>query len=320
MIRSFVCLVLFALALQAQTEDKHRVHSLRIQVLSTMLTDSPETVGEWGFAALVDADGHRILFDTGLMPGTVLNNAKALKLDLSGIEEVILTHDHDDHTGGLLTLRREYSKRNPAAISRAHVASGIFDSRRSRSAAGEGNPMIATKAAYEAAGGRFILHENAVELYPGIWLTGPVPRKYPEKNWSSGTQLVTPAGLVEDNLPEDQSLVFDTDQGLVLLSGCGHAGIINTLDYARSTVRKAPVHAAIGGFHLFRLDDSGLEWTAGKLREFQLANFMGAHCTGIEAVYRIRQLTGLNRQTCSVGAVGGTFELGKTMNPGQIAH
>ena len=180
--------------------------------------------------------------------------------------------------------------------------------------------MIATKAAYEAAGGRFIVHDRPVELYPGIWLTGPVPRKYPEKNWSPGVQLATPTGLVEDYLPEDQSVVFDTEQGLVLLSGCGHAGIINTLEYARSTVRKAPVHAAIGGFHLFRLDEPGLEWTASKLREFQLAKFMGAHCTGIEAVYRIRQLTGLNRQTCSVGAVGGVFELGNKLDPGQIAR
>ena len=318
MIRSFACLVLLALTLRAQTEDKHRVHSLRIQVLSTMLADTG--IGEWGFAAVVDADGHRILFDTGARPETVLMNARDLKLDLSGVDEVILTHDHDDHTGGLLTLRREYSKKRPAAISRAHVGSGIFDSRRAGSRPGEGNPMIATKAAYEAGGGRFIVHDSPLELYPGVWLTGPVPRKYPEKNWSPGTQLLTPAGLVEDNLPEDQSLVFDTDRGLVLLSGCGHAGIINTIEYARSTVRQAPLHAAIGGFHLFRLDDSGLEWTASKLREFQLANFMGAHCTGIEAVYRIRQLTGLNRQTCSVGAVGGTFELGKKMDPGQIAR
>src|SRR5690349_18512192 len=109
MIRSFACLVLLALTLRAQTEDKHRVHSLRIQVLSTMLADTG--IGEWGFAAVVDADGHRILFDTGARPETVLMNARDLKLDLSGVDEVILTHNHDDHTGGLLTLRREYSKK-----------------------------------------------------------------------------------------------------------------------------------------------------------------------------------------------------------------
>ena len=299
-------------------EENHRVHALRIQLLSTMLADSG--IGEWGFSAIVDVDGHRILFDTGARPDTVLINSNVLKVDLSNVDQVILTHNHDDHTGGLMTLRRTFAPKNHDALSRAHVGKGIFESRRAGSQPGEANPMLATKAAYEAAGGRFIIHDAPVELLPGVWLTGPVPRKYPEKNWSPGILLNSPSGLVEDNLPEDQSLVFDTDRGLVLLSGCGHAGIINTLEYARSVVRKAPVHAAIGGFHLFRLDDPGLEWTSNKLHEFGLQNFMGAHCTGIEAVYRIRQLTGLDRQTCSVGAVGGVFELGKKMDPGQIAR
>jgi 7,8-dihydropterin-6-yl-methyl-4-(beta-D-ribofuranosyl)aminobenzene 5'-phosphate synthase len=313
-------LVLLAIlpCLAFAAEDNHRVHSLRIQLLSTMLADAG--IGEWGFSAIVDVDGHRILFDTGARPDTVLINTNVLKVDLSNVDEVILTHNHDDHTGGLITLRKAYSEKNPAALAHAHVGKGIFDSRKAGSREGEGNPMIATRAAYEAGGGRFIVHDAPVELLPGVWLTGPVPRKYPEKNWSPGVLLNTSSGMLEDYLPEDQSLVFDTDQGLVLLSGCGHAGIVNTLEYARSVVRKAPVHAAIGGFHLFRLDEPGLEWTAGKLREFGLQNFMGAHCTGIEATYRIRQLAGLNRQTCSVGAVGGVFELGKKMDPGQIAR
>jgi len=314
--RLILLAILPCLALVA--EENHRVHALRIQLLSTMLADSG--IGEWGFSAIVDVDGHRILFDTGARPDTVLINSNVLKVDLSNVDQVILTHNHDDHTGGLITLRKAYSAKSPNALSTAHVGKGIFDSRKAGSRPGEGNPMIATKTAYEASGGRFIVHDAPVELLPGVWLTGPVPRKYPEKNWSPGVLLNTSGGMIEDYLPEDQSLVFDTDQGLVLLSGCGHAGIINTLEYARSVVRKAPVHAAIGGFHLFRLDDTNLEWTSNKLHEFGLQNFMGAHCTGIEATYRLRQLAGLKRETCSVGAVGGVFELGKKMDPGQIAR
>ena len=67
-------------------------------------------------------------------------------------------------------------------------------------------------------------------------------------------------------IPEDMSLVINTAQGLVVVSGCGHSGIINTLEYARSTVRNAPIHAAIGGFHLYQLDDEKLHWTAAKLQ------------------------------------------------------
>ena len=130
----------------AFAEDSHRVHSLRIQLLSTMLAD--QGIGEWGFSAIVDVDGHRILFDTGARPDTVLINAGVLKVDFSNVDEVILTHNHDDHTGGLVTLRKAYSAKNPEALSRAHVGKGIFDSRKAGSRPGEGNPMIATRAAY----------------------------------------------------------------------------------------------------------------------------------------------------------------------------
>lgn len=307
----------FALLLPALVcAQSGRVRELKITVLSTMLADAG--IGEWGFAALVEVDGRRILFDTGNAPDTVLKNAKDLRIDLAGIEEVILTHNHGDHTGGLVRLREQTRKTNPKALSRAHVGKGAFYSR--PSAQGEGNDLLRYKQAYEAAGGVFVEHDQPVELYPGVWLTGPVPRKYPERNWSTTGKMKTPAGLVEDNLPEDMSLVFDTDQGLVLLSGCGHAGVINTLEYARAKVRAAPVHAALGGFHLFHLDDTGVDCTAAKMREMGLQNLLGAHCTGIEAVYRIRDKAGLSRRTCVVGAVGAGFELGKGILPGRLAR
>jgi 7,8-dihydropterin-6-yl-methyl-4-(beta-D-ribofuranosyl)aminobenzene 5'-phosphate synthase len=291
--------------------------TLRIVVLSTMLADAG--IGEWGFAALVEADGRQILFDTGAHPRTVLDNAKELGLDLSGIEEVVLSHNHDDHTGGLLTLRRELSAKNPRAMSRVHVGKGIFWSR-PEADGHEGNPMIETRRLFEAGGGTFIEHDVPVQLLPGLWLTGPVPRVHPEHNWSVKGLVKKPNGLVEDDIPEDQSLVADTARGLVLLAGCGHAGVVNTVDYARKVVRPAPLHAAIGGFHLFPATDAHLDWTAEKLRGFGLENLIGAHCTGIEAVYRLREKTGLARSTAVVGAVGARFELGHGIAPGQLAH
>ena len=132
--------------------------------------------------------------------------------------------------------------------------------------------------------------------------------------------MATPDGLVEDTVPEDQSLVFDTARGLVLLSGCGHAGIVNTVDYARKTVRTAPLHAAIGGFHLFPLNDQRLDWTSDRLRDAGLENFVGAHCTGIESVYRLRARLGLPRERAVVGAVGASFELGKGIDPLNVAR
>ena len=181
--------------------------------------------------------------------------------------------------------------------------------------------MIKVKPAYEATGGIFIEHNEPVELYPGVWMTGPVPRVFPERNWPSRAGPVkTPGGLVEETIPEDMSLIFDTDKGLVALSGCGHAGVINTLEFARNRIRRAPVYAAIGGFHLYQLDDKKLAWTALKLREFGLKHLLGGHCTGIEAVYRLRQLAELDRSTCVVSSVGSSFALDKGIDPLALAR
>src|SRR2546430_17133383 len=92
-----------------------KVRSVEVRILSTMLADD-DGFGEWGFAALVVADGHRILFDTGAHPDTVLRNARELRVDLSNVPDVILSHHHIDHTAGLVTLRREY----PGALSPTH--------------------------------------------------------------------------------------------------------------------------------------------------------------------------------------------------------
>jgi 7,8-dihydropterin-6-yl-methyl-4-(beta-D-ribofuranosyl)aminobenzene 5'-phosphate synthase len=210
-----------------------------------------------------------------------------------------------------MTLRREFSKSNPSALSRVHVGKGGFLARRARTsdAVVSSNPMIAIKKAYEATGGEFIEHDKPAEILPGVWVTGPVPRLYPEKNYPEGIEVAKSEGWVEDDVPDDQSLVFNTPRGLVLLSGCGHAGIINTLEYARKSIRPAPVNAVLGGFHLYDAKDAQLDWTADKLKELKVAQLLGAHCTGIESLYRLRQRLGLNRQSSAIGTVGAIFDL-----------
>ena len=314
----FVSLTLGSTGLVAQTAGHAKIQHLKITVLSTMLSD--EGIGEWGFAALVEAEGHRILVDTGAKPDTVLLNARQLNLDLSDVREVILTHNHDDHTGGLLALRRELMKKNPAALSVAHVGKGIFYSRPAEGNGKEDNLMIELRKEYEATGGKFVEHDGPAELFPGAWLTGPVPRIYPERNWSVKGKVQTPAGLVEDTIPEDQSLVLNTDKGLVMVSGCGHAGVINTMTFAEKEFPSTPVYALIGGFHLFAATDQQLDWTADKLKDFGVSYLIGAHCTGIEAVYRIREKLNLPRHSAVVGAVGATFVLGEGIHPGRIAQ
>lgn len=324
MIRSIGSL-LVAAALASGTDaaaqpsaSRPTAQTVSLTVLSTMLTDF-QGVGEWGFAAVVEADGRRWLFDTGARPDTVLNNARDLRVDLASITDVILSHHHLDHTGGLLTLRTALVAVNPAALSRVHVAAGMFRSRRAGGDS-EANPMVAMRAAYEATGGRFIEHDGPVELQPGVWLTGPVPRTFPERNWSGSTKIASPEGLAEDTLPEDQALLVHTPRGLTVVTGCGHAGIGNILAFARTRHRDVPVRAVVGGLHLFSADETQLAWTAERMREAGVAHLLGAHCTGVEALYRLRALAGLTRATAVVGAVGSGYDDAGGLRPGVIAR
>lgn len=294
----------------------HTVTSLEIRILSTMLAD--EGFGEWGFAALVEVDGRRILFDTGAHDDTVQRNLTVMGLDLSDVEVVVLSHNHDDHTTGLLPLRRQFAAKAPKALGTVYAGSGIFWPRIGPNGQVD-DRMVRIKRAFEATGGRIVDVAKPTEIFPGVWLTGPVPRVNPERNWSTLGKVRGSAGDVEDTVPEDMTLVFQTDKGLVYLFGCGHAGVINTLEHARKTIDPSPVKAVIGGLHLFAADEAHLAWTAGQLKAFGVQQLVGAHCTGIESVYRIRELVGLTRQTCMVGAVGASYSLAKGITAGRVA-
>ncbi len=292
-----------------------RIHALKVTVLSTMLADRSE-LGEWGFSALVEADGHRMLFDTGAHADLVLTNVRSMGIDLATVPEVILSHNHSDHVGGFLTLRRSVLARAPGALSRTHVGEGIFYPRTSGIPGVEANPMVLIKPEYEATGGVFISHDKPEQIYPGVWLTGPVPRKYPERNWSETGKVKTPAGWVEDNLPEDMSLVFDTDAGLVILTGCGSpaAGMrgspTSSIIRGRSSGPRGSTRSSAASTcstprtkpWLGRLQNSG---NPG------VDSFLGAHCTGVETVFRFRALLGLDRAHAVVAAVGSSYDPGE---------
>ena len=172
---------------------------MKITVLSTMLAGNPgEGVGEWGFAALLEADGQRWLIDTGARAETVLRNAAELNVDLSTVTDLVITHNHSDHTGGLIALRRELSERNPrrchAPMWPKESSSAVLDRTGARPTA------CCQSTPYQALGGSFIEHASPIRLAPGVWLTGPVPRIHPERNWSGSLRVQTSAGPVEDTV------------------------------------------------------------------------------------------------------------------------
>lgn len=286
-----------------------RPEVVKVTILSTMLSGT--FTGEWGFAAMVEIDGKRTLFDTGNRADTVLNNLREMKMDLAGVPSVVLTHHHRDHTGGLVTLRRDVMKRDPKAIATAYGGKGILAARM------PANDFVLIKGEYEATGAKLQQIDKPTAIAPHVWLTGPVPRVHGERNWSGNSLLRADDRSEEDTIPEDQALVIDTNQGLIVVSGCGHAGIVNTLLYARKVVRATNIYAVVGGFHLFDANNEKLQWTAKELAPMGITYFLAAHCTGVESTVRLRELLKLPAERMTIAQVGRVFESGKGIRGGR---
>ena len=154
--------------------------NIRITVLSTMVADY-DYLGEWGFSALIESGGEKLLFDTGFRENTVLENAESLRVDLSAVEHVFRIHNHLDHTGGLIRLRETLMSINPKAMQYVHVGKGIFLERVSDGK--NWNTFMGYKEKLLSLGVEFIYHESPEEILPNICTTGLVPRYHNEKNW-----------------------------------------------------------------------------------------------------------------------------------------
>ena len=181
-------------ALLALAAAPEHASSLTITILSTMVAD--EGFGEWGFAAPVEADGQRILFDTGANEDTVSRNLDRLRIGLEGVERVVLSHNHWDHTAGLLPLRRRFAAASSSTLRTLLVAPGMFWPRVDASGRAD-ERMAGVRRDYEATGGRIVDVERPMQLQRGVWLTGPVPRVHPERNWSALGRVRGPAGDVK---------------------------------------------------------------------------------------------------------------------------
>lgn len=297
---------------------------VKVTILSSNLADGA-TIGEWGFSALVEADGSCVLFDAGRYPDTVIKNANVLDVDLSCVTDIVLSHFHFDHNDGLLPLVKNLQQETAGALFRVHVAEGFFSPRRStlehgtfytcQGGGNDCNTMVEQRTLIENQGVEFIVHSRATEILPSVWVSGPIDRPYPETNYPTGDsssvlEVKINNDWVEDFVPDSQALVIRTQDGPIVLLGCGHSGVVNALSHIQNTIQDDTIHALMGGLHLFAADDQTLGWTADRLRDIGVENLMAGHCTGIEPLIRLRAGLNLTRKTAVVGAVGSRFVLG----------
>ena len=236
--------------------------------------------GEHGFAALVERDGEKILFDTG-QGMSLQNNARALRINLAAVKKLVLSHGHFDHTGGLaqfLTLSRGVEMI-------AHP--DVFDAKYAEidTPGGKSRTFIGTKFSREFLEGglecRIDFQKKLAEIYPGIFYSGEVPRRTNFEK--TDARLMVRRGDVFDLDPllDDISLLIETDKGPVVLFGCAHAGAVNILRHFAAATGHRKFHAVIGGTHLgIHGEGEQLNRTMDAFDDFGIELIAVSHCTG----------------------------------------
>jgi len=241
-------------------------------------------LGEHGLAMWVEIGAHRVLFDTGqgLVP---LHNAKQLGIRLEKAEAVVLSHGHYDHTGGLsVALDR-------ARNAKVYAHPEVFRPRFVRDSDGTTRKVGMREADRDAAQKRapdIIETTRPTEVLEGLCVTGLIPRTT-EYERTSGPFFLDNACREPDALNDDQALFFESEKGTVVLLGCAHAGVVNTLEYVRRLTNGNPIHAVIGGMHLASASEDRVRQTCVALRELGVRRVGPCHCTGLAATATLWQ-------------------------------
>jgi 7,8-dihydropterin-6-yl-methyl-4-(beta-D-ribofuranosyl)aminobenzene 5'-phosphate synthase len=281
------------LLLAAGARERPTPAGNRVTILYDAFGNSPGMIKDWGYSALVEYGGKRILFDTGNNPETFARNVEAAGADLTSLDFVVVSHRHLDHTAGLNHLLRV----NPGVRIYAPKESfGMFGS----SLPGEfyrkqpalprdmryydGHPGDTLRSGTAWPQGRFVPVDGALEVAPGVHLVSLISE-------SAGTKEL-----------RELSLVIETPEGVIVVAGCSHPGIERILEEATRVDRR--VHMVFGGFHLPAATDLEVGRIAAALHDtFRVDRVAPGHCTGEPAFYLFKSMWKERYTYAGVGSV-----------------
>jgi 7,8-dihydropterin-6-yl-methyl-4-(beta-D-ribofuranosyl)aminobenzene 5'-phosphate synthase len=269
-------------------------------------------LAQHGFGALVTAQvgdrDRRVVFDTGATTGGFVENARRLGLSVGDVEAIVLSHGHPDHTAGMEGLANSLGASAGLPVL---IHPDFWSRRRLRFPESEPEELPATsRKAVEEAGFEILEERRPSLLLDGTLLvTGEVARTTSFERGMPGHEALKDGRWVPDPLIlDDQAVVAQVrDKGLVVLTGCGHSGIVNIVRYARKITGMEKVHAIIGGFHLNGpAFEPMIPQTVAALAAFEPDVLVPTHCTGFEAIHALA-----DRMPAAFyqGSVGTTFVL-----------
>jgi 7,8-dihydropterin-6-yl-methyl-4-(beta-D-ribofuranosyl)aminobenzene 5'-phosphate synthase len=290
-------------------------------------TEAP-LLAEHGFAALIDLQdvGLHVLWDAGMSEVPIAENMRRLEIDPAKIDAIALSHGHGDHTAAVTDVLKAIcvaprSRKWAPEASMEDILAWVIPKRvpvvvhpaafRERWGLGKGGTRYGPgspppRDEWEAAGAEIILSEDPHKLCQGCWITGTVPRVSFEGGGRSSRRIYREGTrFLPDGLEDDQAVVINVkEKGLVILSGCAHAGIVNTVRYAREISGVDNVWAILGGFHLAPASEDEIERTIDEIERFEPSLVAPSHCTGFKAIRRFAERM---PQVFVHGVVGTTY-------------
>ncbi len=236
---------------------------------------------EHGISFYIEKDSHKVLFDAG-QSDAFMYNAAQLKIDLSDLEYIVLSHGHYDHSGGLIHLAEQHRRYEVV------MGSGFFNEK-----------YGFTGNSYEYLGNRFeesflmekgipyrFVSEDVTEILPGIYVITNFPRIHPDEVISPRFKIRKNGSFEQDLFNDEVLIAIDTPEGVVVLLGCSHPGVRNMLDHVKSLLKK-PIHAVVGGTHLVEASSESMRMAAEYLSSEDMGYIGVSHCTGKTAMTKL---------------------------------
>ncbi len=258
-----------------------------VRILVENTTMKPGLKAEYGFSALINVDGKKYLYDTGLKDA-LLHNADEMHLSLESCEGIIISHGHFDHTGAVIPAIKRWG------IRKLYAHSNLFADRYgvNPDQSLRYNGCVFHPEELQEAGTTWIHTDSFTEIAENIYVTGQIPRVVPYEDTGGNFVLKKEGTVLPDLLEDDMGMVIRHPKGLILISGCAHAGCLNMIRYAMEKTGVHTILAFIGGTHLMTAHQERLEKTITELKRMDIRHLMPAHCTGFYASSRLLQALG----------------------------